>query len=406
MLLLRLAARNLFRHTRRTVLTVIVIIVAVGVLILGRAFIDGIEESIVVGAIDGMVGHVMARPAGYPALGVQHPIDELLSLDAAARAFLDREAKAWTERTLFAPVLVHGPDSLRVRAIAYDPERDPKVFLRTLWSIEGAEPVPGREQIMVAVGVAKLLRLKVGDVIVAQTRTHKGALNAMRFEVSGVFRSKNAGLDLNTMLVPMKTARELIRTSLPSHVVARLDRRDRAAEVASGLAARLGKQADVVTWQEETAELIALQRIRRRALGLIVFVLMVLAAFGIANTILMAAYERVRELGTLRAMGMTGGGVISLFLWEGLFMGLVGAALGAGWGSACSIYLSRHPVDMSSAMQTTSGALSFSTLIYARFDPVIATVAVVFGVVVAVLASIYPARIASRVSPAQAIHAE
>lgn len=403
MLLLRLAARNMFRHTRRTVMTVTVIVVAIGVLILGQGFIDGLDESIVAGAIGGTIGHVMAVPADYPSLGGQHPIDELLTVNEDTRALLNKEAEAWTERIMFTPTLIAGNDSLRVRAIAYDPVRDPQVFPRNLWHIEGEEPVPGEDQIMVARGVASLLQLGVGDMVVAQTRTHQGAINAMRLQVSGIYHTKNMALDVNGVLLPTPTAAKLISTTQPSHLLVRLVRRSKAAELSPKLAAALGPQAKVSTWQEETADLVALQNVRRQALNMLVFVLMLLAAFGIANTILMAAYERVRELGTLRAMGMTGGGVITLFLWEGVFMGLLGGALGAAWGGALALWWSASPIDMTEMLEGTSGAIPVTSLIYTRFDPTTAVFAILFGVAVATVASVYPARTASNMSPAAAI---
>ena len=94
MLLLRLAAKNLLRNRRRTALTVVSVVAGVGVLILGQGLVSGLDENIIVAAIDGTVGHVMARPAGYPIEGNQHPLDTLLRITPEARALLERRSLA------------------------------------------------------------------------------------------------------------------------------------------------------------------------------------------------------------------------------------------------------------------------------------------------------------------------
>jgi ABC-type lipoprotein release transport system permease subunit len=161
----------------------------------------------------------------------------------------------------------------------------------------------------------------------------------------------------------------------------------------------------VVTWRYETADLLAVQAIRRRALEFVVFILMALAAFGIANTILMAAHERVREVGTLRSMGMTEGGVLRLFLLEGALIGLFGGLLGALWGGALVAHWSKSPIDFSQVFERSQQSLSVSALVYTRFSPSVIAGAVVLGVVISILASIYPARVASRLVPAEAVRA-
>ncbi len=187
----------------------------------------------------------------------------------------------------------------------------------------------------------------------------------------------------------------------------RLDGRGLADSFKPQLEAALGPGSEVFTWLDETRDLLRLQRIRRRVLNVVTFILLALAAFGMANTLLMAAHERVREVGTLRALGMTEGGVLRLFLVEGALVGLFGSALGALWGGGLALYASRHPLDLSTIMETgiAAGGMTFSALVSTRFDPVVAAGAVAFGVVVAIVSSVFPARRASRLPPAEAVRA-
>jgi ABC-type lipoprotein release transport system permease subunit len=404
-LILRLAVRNLFRHTRRTVLTATVIVAGVGLLVLGEAVVAGSEDNIVVSAIDALVGHVQARPAGYPTQPMQHPVDKLLTIDAQTTAWLDQHTVAWTGRQLFTPTLVFGAEGLRVRAFGYDPVRDAQVFPRDLWKVRGRQPDPAKDEILVSRGVAQLLDIQPGDRLVLQTRTHLGAMNALEVQVAGIVATTQTVLDSMSVLVPLPLSSRLLDSAQPSHLSLRLASRDLAPAAKVELARLLGRQATVVTWQDETRELVELMGTKQGAMQLMVAILMLLAGFGIANTLLMAAYERVREVGTLRALGLTEGGVVALFVVEGALVGVMGSLVGIAWGGALSLYWQVHPMELA-ATEAMGANLPMSSLLYTRFDPWSLFAAAVFGVAVAMVASILPARTAARVAPADAVRAE
>jgi putative ABC transport system permease protein len=401
----RLALRNLSRNRRRTLLTGIVIVAGVAFSIAGNGFQAGMDESIILAATDGTVGHVMARPRDYPTQGQQRPVDALLQLGPQTRTLLDAEAVAWTTRTWFAPTAAHGRDSLRVSAIGFDPVRDEQVFPRTHWKVEGSLPGTARPEVGVSPRVARLIGVGPGDTLVLQVRTHRGAINALEVTVSGIVSTGIPAQDMLGMWVPAPLAEALIAAEAPTHLSVKLDRRDTSEAFAARLQTSLGEGAEVVTWQDETAELLQMEQVKRNSLNLVVFVLLGLAAFGIANTILMAAHERVREIGTLRSLGMTEGGVVKLFLLEGSLTGLLGGVVGALLGGGLMAHWARHPFDFSQTYEQQQAALAVSALVYTRFELAHTLAAVAMGTIVAVIASLYPARVASRMSPAEAVRA-
>lgn len=406
MFTLRLATRNLWRAPRRSFLTMSAVVAGVGFFILGNGFVSGVRENLIVAAIDGNVGHVQIRPKDYPEQLGLHPVDVLVELSPELRAKLDEEAVAWTERILFAPTAATGKDSMRVVAFGYDPVRDPTVFPRNLWRVNGREPSAEAREIAVSQRVARLLRVGPGARLILQTRTHRGAINALEVEVSAIITTSNIALDGMGIFVPTPLARELVASSLPSHVAIKLRHRDEALAFAESLGPSLEDRAEVVTWSSETAELMALQDIRRRALDIVMFVLMSLAAFGIANTILMAAHERVREIGTLRAMGLTERGVIGLFLLEGSILGVLGSAAGALWGGALTFHWAHSPIDFSEMYDQMNAGIAASSLIYTSFEPRVVLTTALLGILVAALASMYPARVASRMAPGEAVRGQ
>ena len=138
---------------------------------------------------------------------------------------------------------------------------------------------------------------------------------------------------------------------------------------------------------------------------MVVFILLAIAGTGIANTVVMAAYERVREIGTLQAMGMSRNGIRGLFLLEGGIMGLTAGLLGAILGSGVVLHFAQNGIDLSGLAQA-SGAMNFSTILYMRFNAEVVGWALAFGVGVSLLASIYPAQHAARMNPADAVRAD
>ncbi len=405
MILLRLAFKNLFRNKVRNILSTAAIVVGIFYLVMGQAFIGGIEEGIVVAAEDGLTGHLHVRPAGYPKFGLNHPVDELLELPADALALLDERAEATVPRTIFVATASTAGDALRVRCIGVGAD-DEAVFRRTTWKVDGQVPTSAADGVLLGTGLARLLEIGTGDTLILQNRTHKGAINALEAPVAGVVASGNNAVDATSLYMDRELAVELVRSELPSHLAVRLADRDEAGAVASEIAGRLGDGFEVVTWEEETRELLRMQKLRRQGLNILVGTLLAMSAFAIANTILMAAHERVREVGTLRALGMSKKRVVVLFLVEGGLLGTVSGAVGAGLGGWLAYRFSVQPIDLTGMGGANAmGNLQFSTFLYTQYSTTTILVPAVVAVVVAVLASIYPAFLASRMVIADAVRA-
>lgn len=409
MFLLSLGLRNLSRQWGRNAFSLVSIVAGVAVIILGRGFITGMKENVIRAQIDTLSGHVLALPTDYPTRAMEHPVDGLLRLSADDATWLDAHA-TWTTRVLFVPTVVSGVDAMRVRAIAYDPERDASVFPRDSWQLEGE--IPTRDGVLASTGIAEVLGLKLGDSLVLKARTTGGALNALALPIKGLVKTGNPMMDRGGIFLPAEQAKALIdpmEEGMPaSHLVLRLPQRARAPEVASALSAQLGRRARVSTWEMEVKDIVQIQDLRQKMMDFLALALLLIAATGIANTVLMGAYERVREIGTLRALGLTPRGVLGLFLIEGFFLGLLGSGLGTLLGGAMVWRFSQVGLDMTAitAKNEAVNNLPFSAILYLDFSWITLGGAFAVGVLISVLASLYPAHLASQLLPADAVRAE
>lgn len=394
-----LAIRNLARNVRRTVITSIAVVAGVAIMILGWGVVDGLDENVLRAAAFTTTGDVLLRPDGYPDDGYSYPLADAKPPPDLAGVVQG----ALAPRTLFPSRMVKGADAVRVMGIAYDQALDPQVFPRENWRLEGRWPEPGKPELVVGAPLAGLLGLRLDDEVFLEARTPDGAMNALTYRIVGFVTTDNASLDNLGAWIEGAAAEDLLRLGeRRTHLAVRVTQG--TPEAAAAAAAGRGWYAR--TTREETADLLAANTIRRRALILLVFVIMAIAATGIANTVIMAAYERVREIGTLLALGMTRADVARMFLFEGGVMGLFAGLLGALIGSALVLYWQETGIDLSGATAGIAKDLSISAYLYTKFQwpPVLAAVA--FALTIAVGASVQPARFAARLNPADAVRAE
>jgi len=394
-----LAARNLVRNVRRTLITGVVVVAGVAFLIQGMGVVDGLDENAIRAQIDTLGGHVTLTPPDYPTEGFTSPVEDL---EPVPRELETRLAEhTWAPRLRFDVRLIRGPDSALVRGVGFDPVRDTAVFPRDDLALEGTFPEAGEQAVVLGSKLARLVGAGVGDSLTIQVRTAQGAQNALGFRVAGLMTTHNGLLDNFTVLMPMDRALDLVRAEGPSHLSLRLESREDAPSVAAALA----DPWTATTYLEEAEDILAINRIRRNAMSLMVFVVLLVAGIGIANTIIMSVYERVKEIGTLAALGMEPRAIGLLFLAEGAILGVVASVVGAAIGGTVTYRLSVAGIDVG-AFPEAGTEVAFSSILYTRLDPSMLVVAVIFGIVTATLASVFPALHAVRLNPADAVRAD
>ncbi len=405
MLVFRMALRNLTRQASRNALSLVSIVLGVFVIVVGHGFQGGMTENMIRAQIDSASGHVLVVPIGYPTAGLRHPVEDTLRLDDSQRGWLDGHTERWTARLIAAPRAIQGRKSMRVRLIGAS-DADADVFPRTDWQVEGRMPTPGQGEILMAVGPARLLKTQVGDLLTLETRTVDGAINAMRYTVTGILRSGNPVIDNVNVYLPMQDADTLLAAEgRVTHIASLLPDRDDTAAFAAAVSAEI-PGGEPRSWQAEIAPMLETNEVRQSMLDVIGLALLLMAATGIANTVLMAAYERVREIGTLRSMGLQRAGVLGIFALEGFWMGLAGGLVGAGLSGAFCGYYATHGIDMIKLMGPKADSMSnipVAAMLYLDFSPPTLLSSVLVAVVVAMGASLYPAWMASRVSPSEAV---
>jgi putative ABC transport system permease protein len=414
-LVLRLAARNLFRHTRRTLLTAVALVLGTAIMVLGRAWIAAMERAVVEPAKDGTLGHVQvfARDAAADegdSVSFIMPQNnyrlipqprELISRVVAA----EPRIASGLSRLMVGSILSSGESSLEAILVGIDPLARAATY-PALQLREGRFFEPGEKGILLNRGVARKLSLKVGDEAVALGTASDGRLTAVRLKVTGVWWIPGLeAYEWGACFVDLAAVQDLMDVGDSAGVVV-LRQRDPAASAGPIVASlntffrREGIAAEAYTWEEMGGPFIGGMLVTRFVARVMDLVMTIIVAAGVLNTALMSVFERTREVGTLRAIGARRGRVVVLFLLEALLLGLVSAAAGGLVGAGLIAYFGRVGIPAFSEAQRYSygGDALFPTLHWADVVSVPALM-----VAVCVIAALGPALMAARMRPAESL---
>jgi putative ABC transport system permease protein len=300
-------------------------------------------------------------------------------------------------------LLSNGDKSVIFVGTGLEPEKErPLGYENELVSGAQLTSEDGKFQVMLATGLAKSLKSKVGDTLTLMSTTTEGALNALDAEVVGIFSTGISEYDERALRVPLQVAQKLLDTEKVSKLVVGLERTADTDRLHDILASRLrsaGYPLVIRRWYEMATFYQAVVRMFNtvfRMLGTIIFVLVVLSS---SNTMLMAVLERVREIGTLMAFGTTRLKVLAIFVVEGIFMGIIGGAFGAVFGYLAIRALNRAHLTMPTPPGNTQ---SFPIVI--PFIPGIFTGVFLLMVATMAVASVLPALRASRLKIVDALN--
>jgi lipoprotein-releasing system permease protein len=173
-----------------------------------------------------------------------------------------------------------------------------------------------------------------------------------------------------------------------------------ANRTGSAILDRLGRGYFTDSWITQNAPLFAALQLEKLAMGIILFLIVVVAAFNIVSTLVMVVVDRTSEIGILKSMGMTDQGVLRVFLLQGLAIGVLGTLLGTGFGLALCWFMDRfQPIQIPPDVY-------FIDRLPVAVNPVDVGLIVLGSVVIALAATIYPALQASRLQPVEAIRHE
>lgn len=409
--LLVIAWRNLWRGWRRSAIVLLAITVGLSACLLLVGWSHGMVRQMIENAVSTRLGHLVVMAQGY-----QKNPDVMRNLPDDGReiaAALERFPGAHASPRLAGDGLLQSARrSSRVVILGVDPLREARVSVVASALVEGHMPQAAASEsarrlpgIAIGAAMAERLRIRLGDKVVAHV---PGEVGLGAFRVSGIFRTASSEFDRAVAYVRLEDAQHLL--ALPgrvTEVAVSLDDSDalpalRAHAVAELARSESGAAIEVLTWQEREPRLAAMLALMASMSWIIYAAVFVAMAFGIANALLMMVYERIREFGVLRALGLQARALLALVLLESILMTLAGTLLGLAVGVPLVLWLGRVGIDLS---RFAAGLTEFGigTRIYTHIEPVDIALPIAVALATAVLAALWPAWKAVSLRPSEAI---
>lgn len=402
----RIAYRDLNRNRRRSILTLVAVALGLGLLVLMAGIVDGELDGIMQNSIHLQTGHLQIRDESYEEEKLSLKWEDLLE---NPQSLLDQLANVEGIRAA-APVLWSSgmlgarEDNIGVRVFGMDTSAETSLPFKEGIIAGEYLSMDDREGLLIGKPMAESLNLSPGDQVSLLVSTADEQPDEALFTIRGLYCTGVPVYDESTILLPLDKAQSFTRTeNHASAIVILLEDQDDADILASALEA---PQFQVLTWREMNQILLDAAQMSISFMTLLNLVVLAVVAVIIANTLLMSVFERFREMGILAALGMKGRQILSMFLMEAFILGVIGILLGVLLGGLGIGYFAKYGIDISDMAGTTSAAMPVSSTIYAQF-PVNDVVSLsVTGLVITMLAALYPSWMASRLEPIEALRAQ
>ncbi len=415
-MLLKIAIRNVFRHKRRTFFTVFTMAVGLMFFIFFDSMFVGIDRMLIEELIKFQDSSIVIYSKEYDenkkAYPLNKPIKDVDTILKVASSI--KNVEGITPRTQFLAELIYLGKSQYIIGTIVNPQTDTKVFDFHNSVKEGRFFDNNKEnEILIGSVLAKKLGVTVGDTITLSAQTKYETYNAVDFVVCGILETVVPTINESTVVLTFNSAEELLDLectvtslhikiswpkgeSIPSYT-------RKVTEVVKELQKKLGEEYKIYSFKELYNEFIILMKQKRISSSIIIFFILLISAVGIVNTILMAVYERIKEIGVLMAMGLKPKEIRRLFLFEGGFIGVIGGLFGILLGFLVNLWLVYLGWNLEKMYGETATGLKPSQLgmpvwgtIYGEWNIYAFIFCFCFGILIAIFSSYFPARYASK----------
>jgi ABC-type lipoprotein release transport system permease subunit len=398
----------MWRNWRRTMIAVVAIVLGLILLLLFDGIIKGSDQAIFGNAVRFYGGNLQVHAPGYRDKAARLPmlpLDDPEAVVNAAQALPD--VQAVSQRINTAGIIINRGNSVPVAITAIQPDVEAPISLQAENVMPGGRFLHSDDGDAIFIGkaLADRLGVTVGDNVTLLGRSKNETMRQHNFTVVGIYDLGTPDAEKGTVFIPLIDAQTLYNLrGQVTEVPIFLKQIGSETGVMAALQAQLPNY-EIDSWQTLKGDLKDTLNTKLAYTSFFGIVVIVIASIGILNLMLMAVFERTREMGVLAALGMKGRRIMALFLLEGSLIGVVGAVIGCAVGVALIALIGSVGINLG---KLTTGMGEIGVLMSGKLYPVITLPDLIsraiIVVVIAAIASLYPAWQASRKEPAKALH--
>ncbi len=414
--LLKLSTKNLLRHTRRTLITASAIAVGLALFIITDSLLSGISRDSERNMIWYETGSARIVDREFWQDKDKLPLKHAIDNSAGYLADLEAMGIPAAPRISFSGELVVQRDpfpeegSMQVKVIAIDPLRDPEVYKIDEAVASGRFLEPEENGILMGGWLAEDLGAEVGYPVSIICRTRDGYYQTIDTEITGIINTPNPMVNRSQIFIPLETADYFLQmnggvTQIDLSLPEQGSIEKRVADIREPLMEG-NPEHQLISWKIVGSDYVALAAAKSGGSKVILFLVFIIAAVGISNTMLMAIYERIRELGMMRAMGMKDSEVRNAFLLEAAGIGFIGSTLGVIIGVLANIPLANVGIDLGPMMRDMDMGYRITGIMRGVWQFRTITGAFLTGIILSVLVALVPTRRALKKEITDCLHYE
>jgi ABC-type lipoprotein release transport system permease subunit len=401
--ILTLSWRNLWRNHRRTAIMLAAISVGVWAMIFMTALMRGMVDDMLHQGIRNLPGHIQIHHQGFrddPSVvnSIDAPTGELLA------ALNDPATKTWTGRIKVPAVISSERDTRGISLLGVEPDAENRITGIAEQVIEGRF-LEGDDDAGVVIGarLAERLETRLGKRVVIMSQDPDNNIADRGFRIVGIYRAKLEALEEVNVYAARATLQKLLKIGDRVSEIAIVDEDFRDIEALyQRISAATPASLEIKAWYEIDNYLSSMLNMMDGFVLVWIIIIFLALSFGLVNTLVMAVFERTREIGLIQALGMRPSMIVYQILLESLLLLLIGLAIGNALAVATVLPL-ESGLDVSSVAEGMA-MMGVSSMLYPNLtldDMILANVVVI---ILGILTSIFPAWRAARLNPVQAIN--
>ena len=397
----KLAFRNLGRNKSRSLLSALAVGVGMALLLLMVSVLEGEMTGALQNTIRLQSGHLQIRPESYEEGKISLKWEDLISNPEQVAQQIKSlpQVTVATPRLIASSILTLSDESKGVQVLGIDPDSAANQPFRDGMLSGEFIKADDREGILIGNALADKLQLNVNDKVNLLVTTSNGDVNEQLFTIRGIFTTRTPGYDESTIFMPLAKAQAITATeNHASTIFVLLQNSDQADAVAQALQSNKYK---ILTWREQNVFITQFEDYANAFFIVLYLIVLGITATVVTNTLVMAVFERTREIGILSAIGMKGRGIMAQFLAEAALLATGGVIGGLIIGGAAVAYFTVYGIYIGDYGLT--GVL-FEDHIYAHLTLGNTINLAIVTYIITLIASLYPASLAARMEPVEALH--
>lgn len=401
-MLLKIAWRNIWRNSRRSVIVLGSVIVGVISIIFMDALTNGFVQQMLFNQVDTNIGHIQIHEKDFRD---NHNIKNFIpNNDAVEKAIKSEDNIKHSSKRVISFGLISSASSSS-GVYMYGVEAVPEAEISIIdESIVQGEFLSGKvREIIIGTRLAEKLNVEIDDKVVAMANQLDESIGSEVFRVKGIFSTPNSEFDRSYVYTNISTLQNMLGLENEVHEYAiTLDEYNKAQEVSDKIKNELSEEYEVLSYREILPMLILQIELTKESMWIVNLIIGLALIFGIINTMLMTVYERIQEFGVLMSIGMKNSKLFLMIMLEAIIIGVIGTITGLVLGSGIVYPLSVSGIDLSVFAEGLT-SLGTGSIIYPVFN--LEGIGTAFFMIpfITIIGALYPAYKAIKLQPVSAI---